>query len=74
MPTAFSLSGGVVDNVYTVATAFAVSGTFGSTTPGYTVTYDANDVMVQFVPEPSTLLLVAGGLVGIFALCRRCKD
>ena len=63
-----SLSGGAVGNVYTVATAFAVSGTFGSTTPGYTVTYDANDVMVQFVPEPSTLLLVAGGLLGIVAL------
>ena len=66
-----SLSGGAVGNVYTVATAFAVSGTFGSVTPGYNVTYDLNDVMVELVPEPSTLVLAAIGLVGTCALRRR---
>ena len=66
-----ALSGGAFGNVYTVATAFAVSGTFGSVTPGYSVTYDANDVMVQLIPEPSTLLLVAVGLAGIVVFRRR---
>lgn len=66
-----NLSGGAVGNVYTVATAFAVSGIFGSVTPGYTVLYDPTDITVQLVPEPSTLLLVAFGLVGTVALRRR---
>jgi len=66
-----TLAGGAVGNVYTVATAFAVSGTFGTVTPNYTVTYDANDVMVQFVPEPSSLVLAAAGLLGLMTLRRR---
>jgi hypothetical protein len=66
-----SLSGGAVGNVYTVATAFAVSGVFGSVTPGYTVNYDPADITIQFIPEPSTMLLVAVGLMGIVALRRR---
>ena len=66
-----SLSGGAVDNVYTVATAFAVSGVFGTVTPNYTVTYDPTDIRVQFVPEPSTLFLATVGLVGLLGLRRR---
>jgi hypothetical protein len=66
-----SLSGGVVGNVYTVAVASAVSGEFGSVTPDYTVTYGASDIAVQFIPEPSTMLLVLTGLGGIVAFRRR---
>jgi hypothetical protein len=66
-----SLSGGAIGNVYTVATAFAVSGTFGTVTPGYTVTYDPADIEVRLVPEPSTLLLVAAGLAGLTVVRRR---
>lgn len=66
-----SLSGGAIGNVYTVATALAVSGIFGSVTPGYTVNYDPTDVTVQFIPEPSTLMLVAAGFAGLVALRRR---
>ncbi len=66
-----SLSGGAVGNIYTVATAFAVSGTFGTVTPNYTVTYDPTDITVQFVPEPSTLFLAAMGLLGLVSLRRR---
>jgi hypothetical protein len=65
------LSGGAVGNIYTVAVASAVSGTFGSVTPDYTVTYGPGDVAVQFIPEPSTMLLVITGLGGIVALRRR---
>ncbi len=65
------LAGGAVGNVYTVATAFAVSGTFGTVTPDYTVTYNPTDITVQFIPEPSTVLLVASGLVGLAGLRRR---
>jgi len=65
------LTGGAVGNVYTVATALAVSGIFGSVTPDYTVTYNPTDITVQFVPEPSTVLLVASGLVGLVGLRRR---
>lgn len=64
------ISGGVVGNVYTVATAFAVSGIFGSVTPGYNVTYDPTDITIS-VPEPSTLFLVIAGLGGIVAFRRR---
>jgi hypothetical protein len=66
-----SLSGGAVGNVYTVAVASAVSGTFGSVTPDYTVTYGSTDIAVQFVPEPSTIMLVVVGLGGIVAFRRR---
>ncbi len=66
-----SLSGGAVGNVYTVATAFAESGTFGTVTPNYDVTYTANDIMVQFVPEPSSLVLAGAGLLGLLTLRRR---
>jgi hypothetical protein len=66
-----SLSGGAVGNVYTVATAFAVSGIFGSVTPNYLVNYDPTDITVQFVPEPSTLFLAAMGLAGLVAIRRR---
>jgi hypothetical protein len=66
-----TLSGGAVGNVYTVATAFAVSGTFGTVTPNYTVNYDPTDITVQFVPEPSSLVLAAAGLLGLMALRRR---
>ena len=66
-----TLSGGAVGNVYTVATAFAESGTFGTVTPNYEVTYAGNDIMVQFVPEPSTMMLAAAGLLGLVALRRR---
>jgi hypothetical protein len=65
------LSGGAVGNVYTVATAFAVSGVFGTVTPNYTVTYDPTDIRVQFVPEPSTLMLAAAGLLGLLTFRRR---
>ncbi|HXI85609.1 MAG TPA: PEP-CTERM sorting domain-containing protein [Verrucomicrobiae bacterium] len=66
-----SLSGGAVGNIYTVATAFAVSGTFGTVTPNYTVIYDPTDIRVQFVPEPSSLVLAAAGLLGLMTLRRR---
>ena len=66
-----SISGGVAGNIYTAATALAVSGTFGSVTPGYTVTYDPTDITIQFIPEPSTLLLVLVGLAGVVAVRRR---
>jgi len=66
-----NIAGGVAGNIYTAATALAVSGTFGTTTPGYTVTYDATDVFIQVVPEPSTLLLVVIGLAGAVGFRRR---
>jgi hypothetical protein len=66
-----SLSGGAVGNVYTVATASAVSGIFGSVTPDYTVNYNLTDITVQFIPEPSTLFLAAMGLAGLVCLRRR---
>ena len=66
-----NLSGGAVGNVYTVATAFAESGIFGNVTPNYEVTYAGNDIMVQFVPEPSTMMLAAAGLLGLLAMRRR---
>jgi hypothetical protein len=66
-----SLSGGAFGNIYTVAVASAVSGTFGSVTPDYIVTYDPTDIKVQFIPEPSTMLLVIAGLGGIVAFRRR---
>jgi len=66
-----ALSGGAVGNVYTVVTASAVSGIFGSVTPNYIVNYDPTDITVQFVPEPSTVLLAAMGLAGLVALRRR---
>lgn len=66
-----SLSGGAVGNIYTVAVASAVSGTFGAVTPDYSVTYGSGDIAVQFVPEPSTMLLVIAGLGGIVAFRRR---
>jgi len=66
-----NISGGAVGNIYTVATAFALSGTFGTTTPGYTVTYDPTDITIQVVPEPSTLLLVGIGIAGLVAYQRR---
>ena len=66
-----NLSGGAVGNVYTVATSFAESGTFGTVTPNYNVTYAGNDIMVQFIPEPSTMMLAAAGLLGLIALRRR---
>ncbi len=66
-----NLAGGAVGNVYTVATAFAESGTFGTVTPNYSVTYAANDIMVQFVPEPSTMMLAAAGLLSLVAFRRR---
>jgi hypothetical protein len=66
-----SLSGGAFGNVYTVAVASAVSGTFGSVTPDYTVTYGAGDIAVQFIPEPSTMMLVVTGLGGVIVLRRR---
>ncbi len=66
-----NISGGAVGNVYTVATFGAVSGAFGSVTPNYNVTYGANSLSVELIPEPSTLALAAVGLVGMFALRRR---
>jgi hypothetical protein len=66
-----NLSGGAVGNVYTVATSFAESGTFGTVTPNYNATYAGNDIMVQFIPEPSTMMLAAAGLLGLIALRRR---
>lgn len=64
------ISGGAVGNVYTVATAFAVSGVFGSVTSGYVVNYDPTDITIS-VPEPSTMFLVIAGLGGIVAFRRR---
>lgn len=66
-----SLSGGAFGNVYTVATYFAESGTFGSVTPDYSVAYNPTDITVQFIPEPSTMMLVVAGLGGILAFRRR---
>ncbi len=71
--TFLSLSGGAVGNVYTVATASAVSGTFGSVTPDYIVNYNPTDITVQFVPEPSTVLLAVVGLLGLVSLRRRAS-
>ena len=69
------LSGGAIGNVYTVAT-FAVEsaltlGEFGSVTPDYTVTYGSTDIAVQFIPEPSTMMLVVTGLGGVMVLLQR---
>jgi hypothetical protein len=68
-----SLSGGVVGNVYTVLEANVFSGTFGQVTPGYTVSYSPSLITVQLVPEPTTLLLAAAGLVGVLALRQRVR-
>jgi hypothetical protein len=64
IPQYLSLSGGAVGNVHTVATAFAVSDTFGSVTPNYAVTCGSTDIAAQRIPEPSTMMLVVAGLGG----------
>lgn len=66
-----NISGGAVGNVYTVATFSAVSGVFGSVTPNYNVTYNANSLSVELIPEPSALALAAMGLATLLALRRR---
>jgi hypothetical protein len=66
-----NITGGAIGNVYTVATAFAVSGIFSTVTPGYTVTYDSTDIRIEVIPEPATMLLVMAGLTGIVAFRRR---
>ncbi|HUJ09099.1 MAG TPA: PEP-CTERM sorting domain-containing protein [Verrucomicrobiae bacterium] len=69
--SALDISGGAIGNVYTVATFSAVSGVFGSVTPNYNVVYNSNDITIELIPEPSTLLLVVAGLAGVGVLRRR---
>ena len=66
-----NISGGAIGNIYTVATAFAVSGTFSTVTPGYLVSYDPTDIRVEVVPEPATLLLVGGAVAALVTVRRR---
>lgn len=73
------LSGGVASLVYTVATfnASSLVGTFGTVTPGYSVTYNNSGGVItvellNLVPEPGTAILLAGGLLGLW-LHRRNK-
>ena len=67
---------GILDGVssYTIATFTGTrSGTFGDvntvTAQGYQVTYNANDVTLTVIPEPTTLCLL--GLCAAAALLRR---
>ncbi len=69
--SALNISGGAVGNVYTVATFSAVSGTFGTVTPNYDVSYNADNIAITVVPEPSSLLLTVIGLAGLVAYRRR---
>jgi hypothetical protein len=56
--------------VYTVGTALAVSGTIGSVTPDYDLMYNLTGITVEFIREPSTIMLVAAGF-GSLVLLRR---
>jgi hypothetical protein len=66
-----NITGGVVGNVYTAMTFNAISGAFGTVTPDYIVTYNADSLTIELVPEPSTLTLVGIGLAGMAAVRRR---
>jgi hypothetical protein len=69
--SALNISGGVVGNVYTVMTFSAVSGSFGTVTPNYTLSYNLNNLTIEVVPEPSTILLIGAGLPVLMMLRRR---
>jgi len=60
-----NISGGAVGNVYTVATYSAVSGSFGSTTPFYSVTYNAGNLTIAPLPGTNTITASAGANGGI---------
>jgi hypothetical protein len=69
--SALELSGGDIGLVYTVATFSARSGTFGVVTPNYDVNYFSDRIEVMFIPEPSTMVLVGAGMLGLFLFRRR---
>ena len=54
-----NLSGGVAGNVYTVATALAVSGAFGTVTPNCIVNYDSTDITLQLVPNSGPVVSIS---------------
>lgn len=55
-----NITGGAVGNVYTVATFSARAGTFGSSTPNYSVTYAADSIAVEPLPDTHTITATAG--------------
>jgi hypothetical protein len=55
-----TISGGAVGNVYTVMTFSARSGTFGTNSPGYNVTYGSTAISIAPIPATHTISASAG--------------
>ncbi|NJK93181.1 MAG: PEP-CTERM sorting domain-containing protein [Blastochloris sp.] len=72
-----SLAGAWGGSTYTIATfTGTLSGTFNNVIgldSGYVVNYLGNSITLSAIPEPSTYLLLGGGLAMIYLLRRRTK-
>ncbi len=72
----------VMNDLYTIATFSSLMGTFNGLADGSTflaggqlfeIQYNANDITLQAVPEPSTVSLAVLSLAGLLVVCLRRK-